>query len=62
MVDKCPKCGKKLSVFYIKQLCSDCGCDLLNYNREAELERDAERAEAEFARLDKILGKFKKKK
>lgn len=62
MADKCPKCGKKLSVFYIKQLCNDCGCDLLNYNREAELERDAERAEAEFARLDKILGKFKKKK
>ena len=62
MKNKCPKCGRKLSVFYIKQNCKDCGCDLLNYNREAELERDAERAEAEFARLDKILGKFKKKK
>ena len=62
MQNKCPKCNKKLSIFYIKQNCSECGCDLLNFNREAELERDAERAEAEFARLDKILVKFKKKK
>ena len=62
MQNKCPKCGKKLSIFYIKQTCKDCGCDLLNYNREAELEKDAERAEAEFARLDEILSKFKKKK
>lgn len=61
-MNKCPKCGKKISVFYIKQNCSECGCDLLNYNREEALERDAERAEAEFARLDAILSKFKKKK
>ena len=61
MNNKCPKCGKKLSIFYIKQNCSDCGCDLLNYDREKMLERDAEKAEAEFARLDKLLGKFKRK-
>ncbi len=62
MENKCPKCGKKLSIFYIKQNCSDCGCDLLNYEREKALERDAEKAEAEFAKLDKMLSKFKKNK
>ncbi len=61
MNNKCPKCGKKLSVFYIKQNCSECGCDLLNYDREKKLEKDAERAEAEFALLDKLLSKFKRK-
>lgn len=62
MESKCPKCGKKLSVFYIKQNCPDCGCDLLNYNREESLEKDAEKAEAEFAKLENILSKFKKNK
>lgn len=61
MKNQCPKCGKKLSIFYIKQNCSECGCDLLNYNREKQLEEDAEKAEAEFARLDRLLGKFKRK-
>ncbi|MBE6785349.1 MAG: hypothetical protein E7538_03795 [Ruminococcaceae bacterium] len=62
MQSKCPKCGKKLSIFYIKQTCNECGCDLLNYNREAELEKDAEKAEAEFAMLEKVIGKFKRNK
>lgn len=62
MENKCPRCGKKLGLFYIKQNCSGCGCDLLNYEREKSLERDAERAEAEFAKLEKLLSKFKKNK
>ncbi|MBQ6600538.1 MAG: hypothetical protein IIX36_02740 [Clostridia bacterium] len=62
MKNKCPKCGKKLSIFYIKQCCNECGCDLLNFEREKSLERDAERAEAEFAKLDALLAKFKRKK
>lgn len=53
---------KKLSLFYIRQNCSRCGCDLLNYNREEALERDAEKAEEEFARFDAVLSKFIKKK
>ncbi len=61
-MNKCPKCGKKISIFYIKQNCSECGCDLLNYNREASLEKDAEKAEAEFAKLDSILAKFRIKR
>ena len=62
MENRCPKCQKKLSIFYIKQNCSECGCDLLKYNREASLEKDAERAEAEFEWLSKKFGRFIKKK
>ena len=62
MENKCPRCQHKLSPFYIKQNCPECGCDLLNYNREESLERDAERAEAEFAWLEKKFGRFMKKK
>ena len=61
-MDKCPKCGKKLSLFYVKQECSACGCDLLNYDREKRLEEDAAQAEAEFEKLEKFLSKFIKKK
>lgn len=62
MADKCPKCEKKLSFFYIKQNCPECGCDIINYNREESLERDSERAEEEFAKLDALLSKFKIKR
>ena len=62
MADKCPKCEKKLSFFYIKQNCPECGCDLLNYNREERLEKDAEQAEAEFAKLDELFAKLKIKR
>ena len=66
MADRCPKCDKKLSFFYVKQTCSECGCDILNYNREERLERDAEKAEEEFAKLDAfvdtVLAKFKIKR
>ena len=62
MADKCPKCEKKLSFFYIKQNCPECGCDILNYNREARLEEDSVQAEAEFEKLDALLAKFKIKK
>ena len=62
MADKCPKCGKKLSFFYVKQNCNECGCDILNYNREERLEKDAQQAEAEFAKLDELLGKLKIKR
>lgn len=57
MDNKCPNCGRKLSVFYLKQNCPDCGCDLLYYNMEENLERDAEKAEAEFAKLDRLINK-----
>ncbi len=59
MDNKCPKCGKKLSVWYIKQNCPDCGCDLLYYNMDKRLEEDAKKAEAEFEALEKVTGKVK---
>ena len=55
MENKCPKCGAKLSVFYLKPECPKCGCNIMNYNMEERLEADADKAEAE-------LAKFKKKK
>ena len=31
MENKCPKCGAKLSVFYLKPECPKCGCNIMNY-------------------------------
>lgn len=66
MDNSCPKCGKKLSLFYIKQNCPDCGCNLVYYDMENRLEKDAEKAEAEFAAfdrfIDKVIPKFLKNK
>ena len=65
MDNKCPKCGKKLSVWYIKQNCPGCGCDLLYYDMDKRLEEDAKKAEAEFEAVkrftEKITPKFLKK-
>ncbi len=61
MENKCPKCSKKLSFLYLKQECPECGCDLLYYDMEKRLEKDAEQAEEEFRKLDEILGKVKSK-
>lgn len=61
-MDKCPKCGKKLTVFNISQTCKECGCDILNYDLDKRLEADSIQAEKEFEELerflDKILPKF----
>lgn len=54
-MDKCPKCGKKLSLFYVKQTCKECGCNILYYNMEERLEEDAIQAEKEFEALDRFL-------
>lgn len=65
-MDKCPKCGKKLTIFNISQTCKECGCDILNYDLENRLEADSVQAEKEFEELgkflDKILPKFIKNK
>lgn len=66
MDNKCPKCGKKLSIFYLKEECPECGTNILYYDMENRLEKDAENAEAEYERLyaliDKIAPKFIKKR
>ena len=56
-MDKCPKCGKKLTILNIKQECPECGCDILYYNIDKRLEEDAEQAEKEFKALDRFLEK-----
>lgn len=58
MEKNCPKCGKKLSMFYIKETCSECGCNLMYYNMESRLEEDHQKAMAEFQKLDEIKAKF----
>ncbi len=57
-MDKCPKCGKKLSMFYVKPTCSECGCDILYYDMEKRLEEDAVQAEKEFEDLEKFLNRI----
>ena len=56
-MDKCPKCGKKLTIFNIKQECPECGCDILYYDIDKRLEEDARQAEKEFETLYKFLDK-----
>lgn len=59
MANKCPKCGKKLSPLYLKQNCPHCGVNLVYYNAEERLERDAIKAEAEWEALDRWLTRLK---
>jgi predicted nucleic acid-binding Zn-ribbon protein len=56
-MDKCPKCGKKLTILNIKQECPECGCDILYYDIDKRLEEDARQAEKEFETLYKFLDK-----
>ena len=58
MDNKCPKCGKKLSLFYVKPECPECGCDINYYDYENRLEKDAEKAEKEFQWVEEKLNKF----
>ena len=57
---RCPKCGERLSFFYLKQTCPGCGADLLRYDMEGRLERDAERAAKEVENLWRFLRKADK--
>ena len=56
----CPKCGKKLSLFYLKPNCPSCGVDLLRYDAEGRLARDAAQAEQEVEALWRFLRKADK--
>lgn len=57
MDNKCPKCGQKLGLFYMKQNCPNCGVNIMYYNMEERLEEDAAKAEAEYARFDEFIEK-----
>ena len=56
----CPKCGRKLSLFYMKENCPGCGIDLLRYDYEGRMERDAAQAAKEVEALWRFVRKADK--
>ena len=56
----CPNCGRKLSLFYMKENCPACGVDLLRYDSEGRLERDAAQAAKEVEALWRFVRKADK--
>ena len=59
MSNKCPKCGAKLSPFYLKPNCPSCGVNIVQYGFEERLESDKIRAEKEWERFDNFLNGLK---
>lgn len=60
MSNKCPKCGAKLSPFYLKPNCPSCGVNIVQYDFDERLESDKIRAEKEWERFDNFLNGLKK--
>ena len=56
----CPCCGKRLSPLYMKINCPACGADLLRYDYEGRMERDAAQAAKEVEALWRFLRKADK--
>ena len=59
MSNKCPKCGAKLSPFYLKPNCPSCGVNIVQYGFDERLENDKIRAEKEWERFDNFLNGLK---
>lgn len=57
--NKCPKCGEKLSLFYLKQECPKCKTNLLYYGLEDRLEQDRITAEKEANAVSRFLNNLK---
>lgn len=57
--NKCPKCGEKLSLFYLKQECPKCKTNLLYYDLENRLEEDRIKAEKEANAVNRVLNNLK---
>lgn len=57
MDNKCPKCGEKLRLFYLKENCPKCGANIMYYDMERRLEEDAKKAEEEYEKLGELLQK-----
>lgn len=55
----CPKCGGKLSPFYIKETCPHCNVNLLYYNFEDRLRADALQAQKEVGAVNKFVNIIK---
>lgn len=58
MASTCPNCGKKLHLYNIKAECSSCGVSIPNFNWEARLEEDNERAESKFKSFYRALNRI----
>lgn len=56
---KCPKCGRRLTVFDWRPNCPGCGVNLVYYGREEKLMNEADAAEAEHAKLQKKIDRLK---
>ncbi|MBE6772244.1 MAG: hypothetical protein E7547_08890 [Ruminococcaceae bacterium] len=56
---KCPKCGRKLTLFDWKPNCPNCGVNLVYYGMEERLMDEADAAEAEHARMQKRIDRLK---
>ena len=56
---KCPKCGRKLTLFDWRPNCPGCGVNLVYYGMEERLLDEADAAEAEHARLQKRIDRLK---
>lgn len=54
----CPNCGKKLHWYDVKAECKDCGVSIPNFNWEARLEEDNEKAEKQFQAFYKNLNRI----
>ncbi len=57
--NRCPKCGKKLSIFYLKQECPGCGANILYYNLDERLRADAEDARAQVEAFNRFSNMIK---
>ena len=60
MSNMCPKCGAKLSPFYLKPNCPSCGVNIVQYGFDERLESDKIRAEKEWERFDNFLNGLNK--
>ena len=56
---KCPKCGRKLTLFDWRPNCPECGVNLVYYGLEDKLLDEADAAEAEHAKLQKKIDRVK---
>lgn len=59
MNNTCPKCGKKIRPFYMKENCPYCNVNLLYYNMEDNLKADAAQAQKEVDAVNRFLGILK---
>ncbi len=58
MASTCPNCGRRLRWYDVKAECKECGVSIPNFNWEARLEEDAERAEQKSLSFHRTMNMF----